>query len=350
MPTTELRSPDARGTMSAGRVVLSAALVVMAVALTVLGGFDLEGARMTLGRAQSATWLALLPFALLLTVDATAWAIALDVPPSARVLGRLIQARLGIEAVSLTVPGSILVADGLAPMILGRAANLPVSAAVAGVAIKKWGIILGHVAVLWLAAVVGSSYFERVAERGGVSFAPVPTLLISGAVALGMAAWLWVVLSHGAVERLRRLLGRTPFGWMRSLMARAAEGAARADTHAHAFFGGPRTRVWTLVAVSTLVWLAESLEVYVLFRILGANPSPADVLAMEALLTVVRSLAFFSPGGLGAQEFAYLTLIPPLLGVEGAALASGFVVLRRLRDVVTIGLGYLSLATRVARA
>lgn len=349
MPTTELRPPDGRGSLSGGRVVLSVALVVVAVALTVLGGFDLEGARATLGHAQSATWLALLPFALLLTVDATAWAVALDVRPTAGLLGRLIQARLGIEAVSLTVPGSILVADGIAPVVFGRASNLPVSAAVAGVAIKKWGIILGHVAVLWLAAAVGGSYFEHLAASEGVSFAPEPTLIISGAVALGMAAWLWVVLSRGAVERLRRLLAHTPFGWMRSLMARAEAGAARADTHAHGFFGGSRARIGTLVTLSTLVWLVESLEVYVLFRILGADPSPADVLAMEALLTVVRTLAFFSPGGLGAQEFAYLALIPPLLGVEGAALASGFVVLRRLRDVVTIGLGYLSLATRVAR-
>lgn len=334
--------------MSGGRLLLSVALLVAALCLVALGGFDLEGARVTLGRAGSAAWFALVPFALLLVVDALAWAIALDVTPHARVLARLVQARLGIEAVSLTVPGSILVADGIAPVVFGRAAHIPVSAAVAGVAIKKWGIILGHVAVLLLAALVGERYFQRIDDAGGVSFAPVPTLVIASAAGVGVAAWMGMLFSHGAVERLRRSVARVPFVWVRSLMARAALGAARADTHAHAFFGGPRARVGALLVVSTLVWLAESLEVYVLFRILGASPSMADVLAMEALLTVVRSIAFFSPGGMGAQELAYLTLIPPLLGVEGTALASGFVVLRRLRDVVTIGLGYVSLAKQAA--
>lgn len=349
MIANEPQPLDGRRWPSVRRVALGVALLAGAMALTALGGFDLEGARVSLLGSESSAWFALLPFALLLVIDATAWALALGVPADFLMLGRLVQARLGIEAVSLTVPGSILVADGVAPMVFSRSASVPVPVAIAAVGIKKWGIIVGHVAMLWLAALVGGSFFDRLDAQESFWFAPQLTLITAGFVTLGMCLWIGSLLSNGAAERLRSTVGRIQLAWTQRLMERAIAGAARTDAHAHLFFGGPRRRIGALMTVSALVWLAESFEVYVLFRILGASPSFAQVLAMEALLTVVRTLAFFSPGGLGAQEFAYLTLIPPLLGVPGAELASGFVVLRRLRDVATIALGYLSLATRVVR-
>ena len=60
---------------------------------------------------------------------------------------------------------------------------------------------------------------------------------------------------------------------------------------------------------------------------------------MEAVLTVLRGLAVFSPGGLGVQEVAYMSFVPSL-GGGTVELASALVVLRRLRDVVCIALGY----------
>jgi len=331
------------------RLALGIVTLVAAALLARLGGFDLSAARTALSRVGAAAWFALVPFGLLLVVDATAWAISLGVGIRPVMLARLVQARLGIEAVSLTVPGSILVSDGIAPVVFGRSASIQMSTAVGGVAVKKWGIILGHVVVLAFASFVGGAFFDRVEADEGLRLSPRLAIGIACVVGLAACVWLSSLLTNGAAERLRRTLGRIPLQWSRRLTDRAVESAARTDTHAKAFFTGSRSRLVGLVVVSTFVWVAESVEVYVLFRILGASPAFVQVLAMEALLTIVRSVAFFSPGGLGAQELAYLTLIPPLLGHAGIELASGFVILRRFRDVVTIALGYLALANRVVR-
>ena len=59
------------------------------------------------------------------------------------------------------------------------------------------------------------------------------------------------------------------------------------------------------------------------------------MLAIEALVFAVRSIAFVVPGALGVQEGAYL-LIAPLFGLDPQA-AIALSLLKRARDV-TIGL------------
>lgn len=331
----------------ARRALLGLATLAVAILLVRLGGFDLAAAEEVLARTGTKSFAALVPFAFLLVVEAAAWSLSLGVPLGPTMLGRLVQGRLAIEAISLTVPGSILASDGVAPLVFARSAGVPRSTAVAGVAVKKWGILLGHVLALGLAALVGGRFFTRVAADGSLGFEPRPAI---GAASLILAIVCLVLtsqLSAGAAERIRTTLGRIPLASIRRLMDRAAAGTSRIDALASAFFGGPRRRIASLVLVSTGVWVAEALEVFVLLHLLGTAPDFADVLAMEALLTIVRSIAFFSPGGLGAQELAYLVLVPLLLGVPGTGIASGFVVLRRARDLLTIALGYASFTNRV---
>ena len=87
-------------------LALGVVVALATVALSRLGGFDALAARDALVRTKSIVWLALVPFALLVLVDATAWALALGVTPRPAMLGRLVQSRLGLEAVSLTESAS----------------------------------------------------------------------------------------------------------------------------------------------------------------------------------------------------------------------------------------------------
>ena len=64
-------------------------------------------------------------------------------------------------------------------------------------------------------------------------------------------------------------------------------------------------------------------------------PSVGAVVAIEALIFAVRSIAFVVPGALGVQEGAYL-LLAPLFGLDPEA-AIALSLLKRARDVV-IGL------------
>ena len=87
-------------------------------------------------------------------------------------------------------------------------------------------------------------------------------------------------------------------------------------------------------------WIASGFGAWLALRLIGVSVAPGPVLAIEALIFAVRSIAFVVPGALGVQEGAYL-LLAPLFGIDpGVAVALSL--LKRARDV-TIGLPALLL-------
>ena len=82
-------------------------------------------------------------------------------------------------------------------------------------------------------------------------------------------------------------------------------------------------------------WLASGLGAWLALRLIGVAVAPWPVLAIEALIFAVRSIAFVVPGALGVQEGAYL-LLAPLFGID-PRVAVALSLLKRARDL-TIGL------------
>ena len=88
-------------------------------------------------------------------------------------------------------------------------------------------------------------------------------------------------------------------------------------------------------ALNLAAWAASGFGAWLALRLIGVALAPWPVLAIEALVFAVRSIAFVVPGALGVQEGAYL-LIAPLFGLDPQA-AIALSLLKRARDV-TIGL------------
>ncbi len=220
----------------------------------------------------------------------------------------LARARVGIEAITLAAPGSALTADVAAPFVLRRALGLPLRDAVSAVLIRKWGILAGHAGLLATGAALGASFLARA----------------SGA--LGDRVDLRVVLAvTAAVFAVTVLVAR-------ALLRR--DGAHRA-----AVFGARDRRDLALAALSLALWLVECGEVYVALRIFGVRAGLEDVLAMEALVSILKTVAFFLPGGLGVRELGHVTMIALLPG-GSAAVGAAYAVLRRALEVVQAAIGF----------
>lgn len=323
-------------------------LVSVCAYLVDRSGFDPAASLAMIRRSgASLAWLAL-PLVLIASAEAVAWSVTLGIPSLSRRTARLLPARLGLESIALTVPGSALAADGVAPSLVGRLAGTDLATTVGGVAVKKWGIVFGHATVLALAFAVGGAFFERTGARLSIPLGPRPWVGLLALVGLGLATILGLALRGGFAEKVRRATARFPSRRLAARADRLVDSVARVDATAREFFARGREHSVGLVAVSATIWLLESLEVYVMLRVLGVQPAFVDVLAMEATLGLVRGVAFFSPGGLGVQEVATISLVPALVASGDPALASGLIVLRRMRDVVCIGLGYAILASTFA--
>lgn len=118
-----------------------------------------------------------------------------------------------------------------------------------------------------------------------------------------------------------------------------AAGAVIEDVRAElAHFEKRRFAILPSFLWNALAWLLSVASVWLALHLLGHPLPPLRVLALEALISVVRSGAFLVPGAVGVQEVGYV-LLASVVGLDpGAAVALSL--LKRVRDV-TIGVPIL---------
>jgi putative membrane protein len=87
-------------------------------------------------------------------------------------------------------------------------------------------------------------------------------------------------------------------------------------------------------------WLSQVGETWLVLKLCGAPVTLAGALWMDSLTGAARSLAFFVPAGIGAQELALLGL-GRALGLDASALVT-LALVKRLRELVTGGVGLLA--------
>ncbi len=93
-----------------------------------------------------------------------------------------------------------------------------------------------------------------------------------------------------------------------------------------------KKRLFQAVVFRIIGWVAGAFEIYVFLWIIGVDANVIDVILIESVTAIIRSVAFFIPAGLGVQEFAFV-MIGNFVGYSGVvsfAIAIG----RRLREIM----------------
>jgi uncharacterized membrane protein YbhN (UPF0104 family) len=161
--------------------------------------------------------------------------------------------------------------------------------------------------------------------------------LVIAALALGART---ATTRGGLAVRARRLLARIPSRRLAQALERRSEGFSATDARLAGFFRLGIGRELRLCSSCLAVWLAEGLETFVLFRLLGAPIDFGTALAIEMALSLLRMIVVVVPGGLGIQDAGY-ALFLQALGVP-AALEQGaaFALLKRAKELVYACVGY----------
>ena len=103
------------------------------------------------------------------------------------------------------------------------------------------------------------------------------------------------------------------------------------------------------LALRTLGWVAGAAEIYIFLMVIGIDAKLMDVILIEAVTAIVRSVAFFIPAGLGIQEFAFVVMgeFVGYSGIVSFSIAIG----RRLREILVgipaIVVWYLSFKSKL---
>ena len=96
-----------------------------------------------------------------------------------------------------------------------------------------------------------------------------------------------------------------------------------------------------LMGLHFLGWALGTLEVLAIFYTVGIPISVREALAIEALASVVKALAFFIPGSLGRTRWGNVLLLT-LFGYP-SSFGLTFSLVRRMRELLWISLGLVVL-------
>lgn len=322
--------------------------MLLAPALLALGFRDLDPTALQAALRSAGHLLPLIPvpWILAMLLDTFGWRCLLrgvGVRAPARELAAL---RVAGDALVLAAPGGAVLSEALKPMVLARRHDAPGAAVVASLAARKWLTLLVHGLQAVAGVVLGWHVFRAASghlERPG---------WVEGA-ALGMMALLLgvaLVLPALARKMVRRRAGAAgadpcqtepPSGEHRGRRMRAALEALDVELR----------RLEVLSTSERLQALAgylgvgclEVVEVWLLARIVGLEIGLGEAAAIESAVVFLRSVAFFTPGGLGVQDVGYATFFVALSGPSMLAAGAAFALLKRGRELLVLLVGLATL-------
>jgi uncharacterized membrane protein YbhN (UPF0104 family) len=284
----------------------------------------------------------LCPYALALTLDGMAWRTLLA-PVARPSLLTLVRARLRCDALGATLPGGTLVGESLAPTWLR--ASMPLEVGVAAIAARK--CLVGFAEGLYVVASFALG-FTVLHARSPV----LPWIVLAfGLLLLAMFGGLGLALASGSVAaRIERQLGSLRIAAIQRWIRSRPRAFTATDARLASILGAPPSRLASACALSLAAWSIESLETWMLLSLVDVHLPLVTVLAFEASVSLLRSLAAFSPGGLGVQDVGYVAALGALGVPDAATAGAAFVVLKRAKELVWALLGYASWLTAGAAA
>jgi hypothetical protein len=301
---------------------------------------DLRAVAATLGAVGPVAALALLPLGFQVLLEAGSWRLLLAKLGHLITWGLACRVSLQAEAIRLSFPGGPPLSEGMRPVLFARHRSVPLSDGASSLVVRKLCHMASQGVFLCLGATLGSVAFERWAQQLGPAGRVLPVVTCAVAVALTLGAVLMgLMLSHGSLAtRAERMLTRVTRGRLaRFLEDRRASYAALDSRLRLILLRHPDTLLWNLSSALG-GYLLEAIETLLIIRLLGFRIGFGEAMALEALVSVIRSAAFAVPGGLGIQDFSYHAL---LQGTVGDAASMSFILLKRGRDTFWVTTGFV---------
>jgi glycosyltransferase 2 family protein len=330
-----------------GSTFLRAAAIFLAIAILFIGFRDVDiGRAFDLVRGiGAAIAVVALPYLFAIALDTLGWRRILRQLGDQLPFGSLFAIRLATEAVQMSVFAGAVVSETIRPWLLERRHGVSWPKSLASLAARKRYIVFGNALYLAIGLVLGALILDRLSvPLLGVS--GLPWLVFGFTVVLFATSWgIGAVFGRGAVgARVQGVLASIPWPALRRWVTQKEAGFRQTDHELErCVLGGPRSERAITTALFLASWLLESVETFVILWLLGVEPGFAAVLVMEMVLSLLRSIFFVLPAGLGVQDIGYVAFLGALGVPEAAAVGAAFVILKRGKELFWIAVGYVAL-------
>jgi hypothetical protein len=278
-------------------------------------------------------------------LDVLAWKRLMPLSGTTIPFARLLAVHIAGESFYRFIPGGAVVGDSVKTILLQKQFHIDSSQAVASVVLRKIFMGIAQVFYIGIAVVIGI-----VLHRAGT-----PAVLeITGgilAVALfivffSMAAW---IRKGTLCMSLFALLMKIPSTTVRQTLSMKRHVFTETDMLLHDILRRRRADVTAATIFFFGNWLTELLETVLILVVLGAAIPVTGAMLFEPVISLVRSIAFIFPGGLGIMDAGYVSALQ-MYGIQQAAvIAAAFIVVKRSKELFWILIG-LSLTVILGRS
>ena len=271
-----------------------------------------------------------LPYIVVYCCDTLGWRLAFG--PSVSIpFHTLFMTRVGGEAINNLTPFAYLGGEPVKAHLLTRF-QIPIIRGMAASIIAKLLISISQFFFVILGGALALSYLVT---RPDLLWPLVLLVIVVGILLAGISYGLRL----GLFTILLRMLDRwnlTP-----SLLERWRTQLRQLDETIVGFADRYPLHLFFSWGLHFLGWTLGALEVLAIFYAVGIPISLREAIAIEALASVVKAVAFFIPGSLGVQDGGNVLLLT-LFGYP-SSFGLTFSLVRRMRELLWIGLGLMVL-------
>jgi putative membrane protein len=280
--------------------------------------------------------LALLPYVAVYLVDCLGWRLCL--PPAIKIpFTSLFRIRWAGEAVNSVLPSGYVGGEAVKVYLLRKKGiSTQVGASVA--VVSKTAQSVGQLLCLLLAA----GAFLKFGGQQPRVHAGMLTVLAAGTsllVALFCVQKRGLFASVMGTARVLRIRSR--------FVEQHRSKILEVDEAIAGFYRQHRRRFYAAIGVYFIGWLVDTMEIYVVSRLLGMPIAWTQALVVETFTSVVKLLGLGVPGSLGVQESGLL-LLGRMAGLPDT-LSAAYPVLRRGRELIFALIGWALLYSEHTR-
>ncbi len=266
------------------------------------------------------------PASLMVTCDTLGWRFAFrrDRVP----FRTLLSARLAGEAINLTTPTAAVGGEAVKAWLLRP--YLPLTEGLPSVVIAKTTITIGQALFL----LIGTLVAWAIVPAGSVLLESMLWLLALECVGVAGFVAVQATGATGAIGRVLERLGVRESADRPSVL----HGVDAAFRH---FYRHEPRRLGLSIGWHLAGWTLGILESYLILRALGLSVSLGTATVIDAFGSGIGFAAFLVPARLGAQEAGDVAIFTAL--GFGASTGLTFALVRRLREALWAGIGFLAL-------
>ncbi len=300
------------------------------ITLTLLGRLGLAGFGLLLAIA-----------AVNQVLDTLGWAYAVRHLVRPRALS-FFAMRVAGDSMTNALPGGVVLGETYKAAMMRRLYGVSIVDNAATLLTVKFALAFSQ-AVFILTGL--SLSYTVLRDRGPAVIGVQHTELIAVALTVGFGLLVGlpaVLMARGhAFASAARVLRRLPIPPLRRALERAEGRIDSLDRACTQVVRGNRGNLLRAFLACLGGWLIAVGESYVLLRWLGVADSLRVAFVVESVGSIFRMIFFFVPSGIGAQDASFMALFS-LYGFPAPA-AGAFVLLKRSKELVWIGIGFILL-------